>query len=172
MSGQYWSRAWRTDSYVQLRNACGPSKLELRTLKRPVGHVAACIASSVQAVTCSTGWHLRNLKCLIDDIQSEGVHASHGEVQWIGARSQDEVLAHRLGMVPINVDPRKIDFKSGVHACPRYLPHGHNPARMSASNRGSVTPCLNIPASIVEKHVGMGVIKVGHEMYLNPITKS
>lgn len=27
---------------------------------------------------------------------------------------QDEVLAHRLGLVPIKVDPRLFDYKSGI----------------------------------------------------------
>lgn len=32
---------------------------------------------------------------------------------------QDEVLAHRLGLIPIKVDPRLFDYLSGwaLHAC-------------------------------------------------------
>lgn len=33
---------------------------------------------------------------------------------------QDEVLAHRLGLVPIKVDPRLFDYKSGID-CGNFL---------------------------------------------------
>lgn len=33
---------------------------------------------------------------------------------------QDEVLAHRLGLVPIKVDPRLFDYKSGID-CGKFL---------------------------------------------------
>lgn len=31
---------------------------------------------------------------------------------------QDEVLAHRLGLIPINVDPRLFDYLSGLNDNP------------------------------------------------------
>lgn len=30
---------------------------------------------------------------------------------------QDEVLSHRLGLIPINADPRLFDYKSGIPQC-------------------------------------------------------
>jgi hypothetical protein len=35
---------------------------------------------------------------------------------------QDEVLAHRLGMVPLRVDPRNFEYRTGTNRQPRSRP--------------------------------------------------
>ena len=36
---------------------------------------------------------------------------------------QDEVLAHRMGLIPLRIDPTKLEYKQGVYLLTHLLTH-------------------------------------------------